>query len=388
MALLFVSQTKKGVGMHNDIRLGRVFGIEIFISYSWFVIFALVTVTLSFSLFPEQFPRNSVFANIAIGVFSSVLFFISLLLHELSHSLVANLNDIPIKKITLFIFGGMSQMSEEPKDPGAEFKMAIAGPASSLLLAALFFAVYMGLMALGFSSVYYAAFAWLSEVNLILAIFNLAPGFPLDGGRVLRAAVWYMTKNLERATVIASKAGQGVGLLLISFGVLLFLLGQLGGVWLILIGWFLNQSAVASFRQMALHQSLSNVLVEQIMSPEVETISPNLSLEELVNHYFLRFRFGRFPIVEGRSLLGIVTLHDVKEIPRDEWPLKTAGQIIEPIDENMFINPHDEAVNALRKMAENDIGHLLVVDGEKDLVGIVTRADIIQLINVKSELEI
>ena len=374
--------------MHNDIRLGRVFGMEIFISYSWFVIFALVTVTLSFSLFPDQFPKNGTVANIAIGLFSSMLFFISLLLHELAHSLVANLNDMPIKKITLFIFGGMSQMSEEPKEPGAEFKMAIAGPVSSLLLAAVFFAVYRSLMALGLSSVYYAAFAWLSEVNLFLAIFNLAPGFPLDGGRVLRAAVWYVTKNLEKATVIASKAGQGVGLLLITFGVLLFLLGQLGGVWLILIGWFLNQSAVASFRQMALQQSLSNVLVEQIMSPDVETISPNLSLEELVNHYFLRFRFGRFPIVEGRSLLGIVTLHDVKEIPRDEWPLKTAGQIIEPIDESMFINPNDEAVVALRIMAENDIGHLLVVDGEKDLVGIVTRADIVQLINVKSKLKI
>jgi len=374
--------------MENDIRLGRIFGIEIFISYSWFFIFGLVTVSLAFGVFPRDFPAQSVGVNVAVGFFTSALFFASLLFHELSHSLVANLNDIPIKKITLFIFGGMSQMSGEPKTPGAELKMAAAGPASSIFLAGIYFAIYRALASAGLPSPLYAAFGWLAQINFFLAVFNLAPGFPLDGGRVLRAALWYFTNDLRKATKVASRAGQGVGFALISFGVLLFLFGQISGVWLILLGWFLNQSALASYRQMMVQQSLANTEVATIMSGDVKTVSPEVSLEDLVNFYFLKYRYGRFPVVDNGSLLGVVTLHDIKEVPREDWSSVTAKDIVEPIMDEMFVAPGDPAVKALVKMAEAAIGHLLVVDADKHLIGIVTKTDLIGLIKVRSELQL
>jgi Zn-dependent protease/CBS domain-containing protein len=374
--------------LRDDIRMGQLFGIEIFISYSWFFIFALVTVALAFGFFPMQFPQHTTAVNIGIGMFASAVFFGSLLFHELSHSFVANRNQIPIRKITLFIFGGMSQMTKEPDDPAAELKMAIAGPLSSFFLAVLFFGVFQGMLALGVSSILYAAFAWLAQINLLLAVFNLVPGFPLDGGRVLRATVWHFTKSIEQATNVASKAGQGFAFLLIGFGLLLFLGGQLGGIWLVLIGWFLNQSAVGSFRQVMLQRALQRVNVEEIMTPEpkVEKVGRETTLDELVNHYFLRYRFGRFPVTANGSLLGVVTLHDVKEVPREQWSTVTAGQIVEKIEESMFVKPQDPAVKALMKMADEDVGHLLVMDEQGKLDGIITRTDILRLVRVKDEL--
>lgn len=374
--------------MNNDIRLGSIFGIEIFVSYSWFFIFGLVTISLAFMLFPQQFPEQSVTENVVVGFFASGLFFASLLFHELSHSLVANVNGIPIKKITLFIFGGMSQMSNEPQTPIAELKMAIAGPASSFFLAGLYLAIYRAMLSAGLPTPLYAAFGWLAEINFFLAVFNLAPGFPLDGGRVLRATIWHFTGSLQKATNIAARAGQGVAFTLISAGVVFFLYGQPTGVWLIFIGWFLNQSALTSYRQMMVEQSLSHTNVAAIMSSDVETVEPDLTLEALVDHYFLKYRYGRFPVVDNGALLGVVTLHDIKEVPREDWSRVTAKEIVEPIDEDMFVTPSDPAVKALMKMAGADIGHLLVVDENKRLAGIVTRTDIIGLIQVRSELKL
>ena len=373
--------------MESDIRLGKILGIEIYISYSWFFIFALVTFALSFGFFPQQFPDHSIAANVAIGLVASALFFLSLLFHELSHSMVANRNDIPIKKITLFIFGGISQMSEEPKDPKAEFKMALAGPTSSLFLAGAFFVLFRALVSSGISSEYFAAFAWLAEINLLLAIFNLAPGFPLDGGRILRAAVWSASGDFERATNIAARGGQVIAFLLIGLGLMLFFAGQLGGVWLMLIGWFLNQSAIGSFRQVMLQHTLADVSVHDIMSHDVKTAGPDTTLKDLVDHYFLRHRFGRFPILAGDELLGIVTLHDIKDVPRPDWPTVTAGEIIEPIDDSMMINEGEPAIKALLKMANEGAGHLLVVN-EGRLVGLVTKTDILGIIRVRGELDL
>lgn len=373
--------------MGSDIRLGKILGIEIYISYSWFFIFALVTFALSFGFFPQEFPNHSVASNVVIGVAASAIFFLSLLFHEMSHSMVGNRNGIPIKKITLFIFGGISQMSEEPKDPRAEFKMALAGPASSLFLAGVFFLIFRALTSSGISSEYFAAFAWLAEINLLLAIFNLAPGFPLDGGRVLRAAVWHASGDLERATNIAAKGGQVVAFSLIGLGVLLFFTGQLGGIWLMLVGWFLNQSAVGSSRQVMLQHTLADVSVHDIMSHDVKTASPDTTLEDLVNHYFLRHRFGRFPILAGDELLGIVTLHDIKDVPRPDWPAVTAGEIIEPIDDSMMVNEGEPAIKALLKMANEGAGHLLV-SNEGRLVGLVTKTDILGIIRVRGELDL
>lgn len=372
----------------RDIRLGKIFGIEIDISYSWFFIFALVTVTLAFGLFPASFPRQSIAVNVGLGFFTSAIFFASLLFHELSHSLVANRNKIPIERITLFIFGGMSQMTKEPASPGAEFKMAIAGPASSFLLAVVFYGVFVGARAAQLPSPFWGPFIWLAEINFLLAVFNLAPGFPLDGGRVLRAVVWSATGNLERATRAAARVGEGVAFLLMAGGLVLFVYGGIGGIWLILIGWFLYQAAEGSYRQMVVQQSLADVAVKDIMTGPVQTVDPRIPLDELVNEYFLKFRYGRFPVAEDGTLLGVVTLHDVKEVPRERWRDVPVGRIVEPLGDEMLVHPGDEASEALAKMAQGDIGHLLVVDQEAHLVGIVTRTDLIRLIRMKSQFEV
>lgn len=370
----------------QDIKIAKLFGIEVFINYSWFFIFVLVTFTLAFGVFPTQYPQQSLAINITLGLITSALFFSSILFHEFVHSLVANLNQIPIKKITLFIFGGMSQMTEEPKSPGAEFKMAIAGPLSSFFLAGVFFALYLGLRSAGLTSPYYAAFFWLGEINFFLAAFNLAPGFPLDGGRVLRAIVWYFSNSYRQATRVASGAGQAIAFLLIFFGLLLFLAGNIGGLWLVLIGWFLNQSAIASYQQMVLTQALADVHVKEIMSKEVRTVSPDISLEDLVSNYFLKERYSRFPVVEDSHILGVITLNDVKGVPREKWMTTKAREVIEPLKKEMFMKPDDQAVNALMKMAAEDVGHLLVVADKDKLAGLITRTDIIRLIKIKTTL--
>jgi len=203
----------------------------------------------------------------------------------------------------------------------------------------------------------------------------------------LRAAIWSASGDFERATNIAARGGQVVAFLMIGLGLILFLAGQLGGIWLILIGWFLNQSAVGSFRQVMLQHTLADVSVHDIMSHDVKTVGPDTTLEDLVNHYFLRHRFGRFPVLGGEELMGIVTLHDIKDVPRSDWPTVTAGEIIEPIDDSMMVGEKEPAIKALMKMADEGSGHLLVVD-EGRLVGLVTKTDIFGMIRVRGELDL
>ena len=367
----------------GSFRIAKIFGIPIEINYTWFIIFALVLFNLTF-IFRAQY-QFSLALSLAEGIFTAVIFFSSLILHELSHSYVARINKIPIKKITLFIFGGVAQMTEEPKNAVSEFTMAVAGPATSMVLSFLFGAVWIGARILNLGEVVEAPFFWLFQINFALAVFNSAPGFPLDGGRILRAAIWYFTGDLARSTRIASRSGQGLAYLLIFLGFYLVISqGNPGGFWLILIGLFLNQAAQASYQQMVFQKSLSGVKISDIMTREVLTVEPNLTLGQLVDDYFLKYKFGRFPVAKEGALLGVITLHDIKEVPRDKWETVTAGEVVKP-DKNI-IGPEGEAVEALMKMAREDVGHLLVVkDGS--LVGLVTRSDIIRLIKVKSELE-
>ena len=370
----------------GSFRIARIFGIPIEINYTWFVIFILVLFSLTFN-FRVQY-QFSLALSLAEGLFTAILFFSSLILHELSHSYVAKMNKIPIKKITLFIFGGVAQMTEEPKNATSEFVMAVAGPATSLVLSLLYGAIWVGARILNLGSVLEAPFFWLFQINLALAVFNSAPGLPLDGGRVLRATIWYFTGNLARATRIASRSGQGLAYLLIFLGFYLVIgQGQPGGFWLILIGLFLNQAAQASYQQMLFQKSLSGVKVADIMTRDVLTVEPDITLERLVDDYFLKHKFGRFPVAKEGALLGVITLHDVKEVPRDNWPTVTARDVVKPLSDGNEIKPEHDAVHALMKMAREDVGHLLVVDDNGSLVGLVTRSDIIRLIKVKSELE-
>ncbi len=372
--------------MLNGFRLGRIFGVEIYISYSWFFIFLLVTFMLTYGIFPQNYPSHSFLINLVLGLVTAALFFGSLLFHELSHAYVANRNKISIKRITLFIFGGMAQMSEEPQKPSSEFKMSIAGPLSSLLLAAVFFGIATLLVAARLPSPFFAPFEWLWQINVLLAIFNLVPGYPLDGGRVFRSVLWMILKDQQKATRIAAKTGQGFAYFLMGFGILLIFNRNFGGLWFILIGWFLNQSASSSYQQLLLQNALSGLKVDDLMSTDVKTVDPEIDLQTLVDDYFLNYKFGRFPVVKNNDLLGIVTLHDIKDVQRERWAETTTGEVVEQLIEPMYVKSEDDAVHALTKMVQEDIGHLLVIDENSHLEGIITRADIIRLMKIRSEL--
>ncbi|MDP3014181.1 MAG: site-2 protease family protein, partial [Candidatus Subteraquimicrobiales bacterium] len=293
----------------GTIKLGKIFGFEVELDYSWFLIFFLVTLNFTLNFFHEY--NFSLVVSIVDGLLTAVLFFSSVIFHELCHCLIARFNKLPIKKITLFLFGGVAQMAEEPKSPRVEFKMAIAGPLSSLFLALVFWIIYTFLNTFTLSDAIVTPFYWLALINLWLGLFNLAPGFPLDGGRILRAALWSWYKNVERATKIASQFGQGFAFLLIAVGVFTVFLGYLGGVWFIILGLFLNRIAQSSYQQLLLQKYLSGIKISAIMSRDVLTVSSNISLELLVDEYFLKHKFGRFPVIDGEKLVGIITLHQV-----------------------------------------------------------------------------
>lgn len=366
----------------GSFRIGKILGIDVEVNYTWFLIFLLVTISYG-SLFTHDPYNVPLLPATILSIITSLLFFASVLLHELAHSFVAKRNGLDIKRITLFLFGGVAQMTEEPSSPQIEFKMAIAGPSMSFFLAVVFGVLWFFVFRLNLGITYTAPFEMLSLINLGLAIFNLLPGFPLDGGRIARAALWYFTKNIVKATRIASYAGQTIAFFLIFVGFIAFISNfGFGGLWLMLIGWFLNNAAQSGYRQMELQHALSDVKVEEIMTRDVVTIHPDLPLDQLVNEYFLRYKFGRFPVIDRDVLQGVVTLHDVKEIPRENWATTTASQIITLVDKDIEVTPGEEVFKALMKMAQEEVGHLLVVENSR-LEGLVTKSDIMRLIRVK-----
>ncbi len=369
---------------YPSFRLIKIFGIPIEINATWFIIFALITFSLIYEFSSPLAP--SLFSFIE-GILASFLFFFSVLFHEISHSLVARRNGLSIRKITLFVFGGIAQMEGEPKSPIVELKMALAGPFSSYLLGAFFFLLAYLVRNLTLKQNFYHPFQFLSWINVALGTFNLVPGFPLDGGRVFRAFLWHISKDLEKATRWASKGGQAVAFILIFYGLFQAVRGDFVGLWLVFLGWFLNQAASLSYQQIFFQKILSGIKVEEIMSPNVLTVSSSLTLEDLVDDYFLKVKFGRFPVVEGENLLGIVSLNDLKEIPREDWDKILVREVVRPLKSVYFITPEDDAAQALMQMAREEVSHLLVVkDGA--IKGIVTKSDIIKLIKVKSELGI
>ncbi len=350
----------------------------------------MVTIALGFSVFPSLYQDLTVAQSLFAGVFASVLFFVSVILHELSHSLVARIFKIPIKKITLFIFGGVAQMGEEPQSPGAEFYMAAAGPISSLMLAILFGSIWFTLSLLGFPLFFRAPFEWLGLINVSLAIFNLAPGYPLDGGRILRSILWFLMNDMKKSTKIASLFGQGFAYLLIFVGLLISIIlpfiasiiplysfsADPSGLWLVLIGLFLNQVAKSSYRQLLLKLTLEKIPIQQIISPHVVTVPPDIPISVLVEDYMYKYKFSNFPVVESDNyLIGTISLKDVKSIKKEDWPKTYVKEMLQPFSMKKSISLNDETMSALQKMMEVDSNHLFVVE-EGKLVGIITKSDI------------
>ena len=366
-----------------SIKIGKILGFNIEINYTWFIIFLVILFQFTHILNAEisSFP-----ISVLTGLITTLLFFSSLLFHELCHSYIARLNNLPIKKITLFIFGGVAEMAKEPATPAIEFKMAIAGPLSSFFLSAFFYGVFVLASFLNLGLVITVPSYYLALINLSLAIFNLLPGFPLDGGRLFRATLWFFLKDIKPATKVASLVGQGFAYLLIFVGFVSVIQGLVGGIWFILIGWFLNQAAQGSYQQVVLQRALSGIKVSEIMTKDILTIEPSITLDEMVNNYFLKHRFGRFPVVEGDNFLGVITIHDIKEVSREKWFTTNVGEVLQSSKKSFTISPDNDAIHALMQMAQEEIGHLLVINEKDKLVGLVTRTDIIRLIKVKTEL--
>lgn len=371
----------------KGLRIGRLFGIDLEIHASWLVVFVLVFINLTFSVLPQAAYSTGLGINIVLGLAMTLLFFGSVVAHELAHSLVGRAFGVRIEKITLFIFGGVAQMSGEPKDAPSEFLMAAAGPASSLLLGVGFGVLYiLAVFAQAPANVSFALQS-LATINVILAVFNLMPGFPLDGGRLFRAVIWLVTKDMEKATRIATRSGQGLAILLMAGGAFIALTPPYdpGGFWYALIGFFLYNAASGSYQQMELGRLLSGVQVSEIMTRGVLTVPADITLEALVADYFLRLRHGRFPVIEDGRMVGTVTLNDVRQVPREGWGALEVGAVTTPLTEEDFVGPEEPAYAALLRLAASRSGQLLVREAGR-VTGILTKTDLMEAIRLRSAL--
>jgi Zn-dependent protease/predicted transcriptional regulator len=371
----------------RGLNLLRIHGIQITVDYSWFIIFFLVVYSMAESYFPPAEKFRSTPQYWLMGITAASLFFLSVLAHELAHSLVALRQGIRVHSIRLFIFGGLAQISSEPKSGRNEFLIALAGPATSMAigLASWFFYVFL---LLGGSYQPLAAMALnLAIANFGLALFNMIPGFPLDGGRILRAILWDRWNDLTRATKTVSQIGNAVALSLILLGVVLLFFTQLmiGGLWVVFIGLFMKQSAVGSYQAAVLKEALSGVQIRQIMTENVVAVDWLKSLEELVKDYVYRFQFTSFPVFDRDEFMGMVSLSDVRTVPKELWGFKQVRDVMTPADHVISLGPTDDATEALSRMATADVGRMPVLENGR-LVGIVSRRDIMNLFKIKSDL--
>jgi Zn-dependent protease/CBS domain-containing protein len=381
--------------MKGNISLGRLFGINIYLDWSWFIIFFLITWNLSAFIFPMLRPDWDTRLNWIVGVSASLLFFSSVLAHEIAHSLVAKARGINVKSITLFIFGGIANIESEPPDPKSEFLIAAAGPAMSFFIGFVF--ILLGNILAGqFFPVpitqldpIITLFLWLGPINVILAVFNLVPGFPLDGGRILRSAIWKVTNNFRKATLFASIAGIGIALLLVSTGILMVLgiqvpifgTGLLGGLWLVFIGWFLYNAVIHSYRQVVAREMLSDTPVENIMIPEVPAVSSRLNIAELAANHILGKNERTFAVVEESRLVGLIRIEDVDNVSIGEWEQTKVGDIMTPVEKLSFINPKDSTGEALNKLGDQN-STPVVENG--NVVGILRKRDILLWLGLRS----
>ncbi|MBI2171408.1 MAG: site-2 protease family protein [Chloroflexi bacterium] len=369
--------------MKASFRLVTIAGIEIGIHYTWLLAFALITWTLAEGFFPDAFPGWSTATYWVTGVIAALLLFLSVLVHELAHSLVARSRGLPVQGITLFIFGGVSSLGAEARSAWEEFAIAVVGPATSLLLAAAFGVGYWATAHQ--DSPPTAILAYLALINAMLGLFNLLPGFPLDGGRVLRAAIWGATGSFYRATRIAAGVGQGLAFLFIGWGVFQVLTGNvLGGLWIAFIGWFLNSAAEASRQETVVQETLRGVRVSEVMERNPEVISPGFAVDVLVRDFFLQRGKRALPVHEDGQLVGIVSITDVKGVAPDKWASTRVAQVMTttPL---WSVSPDSDVAEALRLLAERGLNQLLVVAGGA-AVGVVSRENILRYVQLMSDL--
>lgn len=380
------SEKGRSVGLTSGaVYLFQVYGIKVTLSYSWLIIFVLVVWGLSAGYFPHLFPEYSAQVYWLAGIIAALLFFASILIHELSHSITAVRLGIQVPEITLFLFGGVAHIAEEPADPQTELKIAAVGPLASFVLALIFWLVYIAIAGT-VPSIIGAIFEYLAWINLALGVFNLVPGYPLDGGRIFRAVVWWQTGSVTKATKWASDIGKGFAWALMIFGALQIFGGSLvGGLWLIFIGMFLRGIAATGYQETMVKQSLEGVQVGRVMVEDVISVSANISLERLAQDYFLKYGHGGFPVMENEKPVGVISLANLKEIPQEERETRTVKETMTPLSPDLEIQATDSLVDALKKMTQTGMGRLVVMRGDR-YAGMITKSGLIRFIEIKQVL--
>ena len=371
----------------RGIFIAKIAGIRFYLDYSWFIIAAMLTYVLAASFFPQQLPGSAPLLRLGLGLITAALFFISILLHELGHSIVSQRCGIPVPRITLLFIGGIAEISREPDDPKTELKIALAGPAVTVLLILLFQGLAWAGQSVGFTTAGLIC-QLLAVVNFQLIVFNMIPGYPLDGGRVLRAILWARSGNARRATFITSRIGAGFSWVLIMLGVLALFRGQWNGFVWIVIGIFLKTAAESGYLQTLYHEVLSGVRVKDIMTRNPICIPARLPVNLAVDDYFLANHHVAFPVCDDDGeFRGLVRLEHLKTVEREKWPFTSVGDLATGGDLGVScVQPEEPAVRTLRRLLAPGQGRLAVTDGGK-IVGIVTRHDILQFIKIRSELE-
>jgi Zn-dependent protease len=368
----------------RTLRVGRVFGIELKLDYSWFIVFILVAWSLANHYFPMTHPGWSIEVYWAMGVITALLFFGSVVAHELAHSLVSQAHGVPVRGITLFIFGGVAQISEEPKSAREEFLMALAGPVTSLVIAAVFGLLW--LVSLPVSSQLHALAGWLGWINVGLALFNLIPGFPLDGGRVLRATVWSITGDLQRATQIATGMGRVVASAFIFWGIWQIFAGNWAdGLWIGSIGWFLENAATASYRRMTLQDMLAGYTAREVMMTDCPRIARGLPLDVVVDRVVLPSGRRCFLVMEDDQILGLLTLHGIKRVPRERWATTRVEKVMIPRYELKTVKADDNLAVVFKRMAAEDVNQFPVMENGT-LLGMVARDNVLAFLRTRAEL--
>ena len=370
----------------TSLKIGTLFGIPVRVHISWLLVFALVTVSLGSAYFPLTYPHWSPTLDWVLGAVTSLLFFASVLLHELAHSVVAQRRGLPVRDIQLFVFGGVSEITREPATPRTELFMAVVGPLTSLALG--LGCTLLRPLGQALSQPLGAVLAYVGEINLALGFFNLIPGFPLDGGRVLRALLWWRSRDLMTSTRWASRVGQAV-----AYGFMLtgiwqaFSGGLLNGLWLVFIGWFLDNAAQTAYRQLAVQSLLAGHTVREIMARDCTAIRPEATLQEIVDNHILAQGRRCLPVVQGGTFLGLVTVHRIRGFPQQEWSNHTAREAMIPISDLRTIRASEGLVQALSEMAEDGVNQLPVLE-DGQMVGLLTRENITTFLSLKAELRV
>jgi Zn-dependent protease len=371
----------------KSITLFRLFGFSVRLDLSWLFIAVLITWSLASGFFPSHYRGLSTQTYWVMGGVGAVGLFLSIVLHELCHSLVARRYGLPMKGITLFIFGGVAEMEDDPSSPKVEFLMSIVGPLSSVAIGLACYGFYLLGRLWGLPLAAVAVLSYLSGINILLACFNLVPAFPLDGGRVLRSILWKVKNDIRWATRICSRIGSGFGYLLVALALYSLLAGNfINALWWFLIGIFINNAAQMSYRQLLLRRAMEGELVSRFMKTDIVTVPPSASIQEFVDDYLFRHHFKMYPVVDQGKLVGCISSRDVKNVARQEWKNRTVAETAAHVCTTNSLRPDTDALKALAQMKRDGTSRVMVTDGER-LVGILTLKDLLEFLALKVELD-